>query len=149
MYYIMDHEKISYKALIQELSVDELTVSHCHTKIGNFLSQFTTSRQPASTTQSLLIETPERMESRLPWLHNPHGHVKCVCGRMCATNNVTTDSQLPFHLELNWVSTRFDMHVVNNSKSSVACETTNCELKIINSLDLSLVLFSYNYNNWV
>ena len=43
-------------------------------------------------------------------------------------DNVTTDSLLPFHLELNWVSTRSDMHVVNNSKSSVACETTDCEL---------------------
>ena len=63
-----------------------------------------------------------------------------VCVVACVQlDNVTTDSQLPFHLELNWVSNGSDMHVVNNSKCSVACETTNCELKIINSLDLSLV----------
>ena len=43
-------------------------------------------------------------------------------------DNVTTDSLLPFHLELNWVSTGSDMHAVNNSKSLVACETTDFEL---------------------
>ena len=43
-------------------------------------------------------------------------------------NNPTTDSQLPFHLDLNWVSTGTDMHATNNSESSVACEITNCEL---------------------
>ena len=43
-------------------------------------------------------------------------------------DNVTTDSLLPFHLELNWVSTVFEMHAVNNSKYSVACETTDYEL---------------------
>jgi hypothetical protein len=32
--YIMDHETISYKNLIQELSVQYTIVSHCHTKIG-------------------------------------------------------------------------------------------------------------------
>jgi hypothetical protein len=32
--YIMDHETISYKTLIQELSVQYTIVSHCHTKIG-------------------------------------------------------------------------------------------------------------------
>ena len=53
--YIMDHEKISYKALIQELSLHHTIVSHCHTKLGKFLSQFTVSRQPASTMQSELI----------------------------------------------------------------------------------------------
>ena len=43
-------------------------------------------------------------------------------------DNVTTDSLLPFHLELNWVSTGSDMHVVNSSKSSVACEDTDFDL---------------------
>ena len=43
-------------------------------------------------------------------------------------DNVTTDSLLPFHLELNWVSTRSDLHATYNSKSSVSCETTDCEL---------------------
>ena len=32
--YIMDHETISYKTLIQKLSVQYTIVSHCHTKIG-------------------------------------------------------------------------------------------------------------------
>ena len=59
MYYIMDHETISYKAPIQEFLVQWLTVSHCHTKIGKFLRQFTASRQPASTAQSKLIAIPE------------------------------------------------------------------------------------------
>ena len=43
-------------------------------------------------------------------------------------DNPTTDSQLPFHLELNWVCTRSDMHATNNSESSLVCEITNCEL---------------------
>ena len=43
-------------------------------------------------------------------------------------DNVTTDSQLPFHLELNWDSTGYDMHATNNSKSPVACEISTCEL---------------------
>ena len=52
-----------------------------------------------------------------------------VCVVACVqSDNVTTDSLLPFHLELNWVSTGSDMHAVNNSKSSVACDTTDCEL---------------------
>ena len=52
-----------------------------------------------------------------------------VCVLACVQeDNVTIDSQLPFHLELNWVSTISDMHAVNNSKSSVACEITTCEL---------------------
>ena len=32
--YIMDHETISYKTVIQELFVQYTIVSHCHTKIG-------------------------------------------------------------------------------------------------------------------
>ena len=52
-----------------------------------------------------------------------------VCVVACVQpDNVKTDSLLPFHLELNWVSTGSDTHVVNNSKYLVACETTGCEL---------------------
>ena len=52
-----------------------------------------------------------------------------VCVVACVQlDNVTTDSLLPFHLELNWVSTGSDMHAANNSKSSVACEIIDCEL---------------------
>ena len=41
--YIMDHETISYKTLIQELSVQYTIISHCHTKIGINMHQFTAS----------------------------------------------------------------------------------------------------------
>ena len=41
--YIMDHETISYRTLIQELSVQYTIVSHCHAKIGKYIRQFTTS----------------------------------------------------------------------------------------------------------
>ena len=52
-----------------------------------------------------------------------------VCVVACVQpDNVTADILLPFHLELNWVSIGSDMHAVNNSKSSVACETNDCEL---------------------
>jgi hypothetical protein len=48
---------------------------------------------------------------------------------MSALTNVSNDSQtVPFTYYLNWVSTGSDMHVVNNGKSSVACEITDCEL---------------------
>ena len=41
-----------------------------------------------------------------------------VCVLACVqADNVTTDSYLPFHLELNWISTGFDMHADNNSKN--------------------------------
>jgi hypothetical protein len=125
----MDHETISYKNLIQELSIQYTMVSHCHTKIGKCMCQFTISRQPASSAQSLLMEIPAMNESLLPRLHNPHGHIQCVCGCMCALTNVTTDSQtVPFTCYLNWVSTGSEMHVVNSSKSSVAREIIDCEL---------------------
>jgi hypothetical protein len=127
--YIMDHETISYKTLIQEISVQYTIVSHCHTKIDKFMCQFTASRQPASFAQSLLMEIPAMNEFLLPRLCNPHGKIHCVCGCMSALNNVTTDSQTVFFTcYLNWVSTGSDMHVVNNGKSTVACETTDCEL---------------------
>jgi hypothetical protein len=68
-------------------------------------------------------------ESLLPRLHIPHGHIQCVCGFMSALTNVTTDSQaVPFTCYLNWVSIGSDMHVVNNGKSSVACEITDLSL---------------------
>ena len=68
-------------------------------------------------------------EFLLPRMRNPHGHIQCVCGCMSALTNVTTDSQtIRFTCYLNWVSTGSDMHVVNNGKSSVACEITDCEL---------------------
>ena len=57
--YIMYHETISYKTLLQELSVQYTIVSHCHTKININMHQFTASRQPASTVQSMLITIPE------------------------------------------------------------------------------------------
>ena len=41
--YIMDHETISYKNLLQELLVQYTIVSHCHTKIGKYVFQFTAS----------------------------------------------------------------------------------------------------------
>jgi hypothetical protein len=127
--YIMDHEKISYKILIQELSVQYTIVSHCHTKIGKCMCQFIASRQPASSSQSLLMEIPTLNESLLPRLHIPHGNIQCVCGCMSALTNVTNDRQIvPFTCYLNWVSTGSDMHVVNSGKSSVACEITDCEL---------------------
>ena len=56
------------------------------------------------------------------WAH-PMCVVECV-----QLDNVTTDILLTFHLELKWVSTGFDMHTINSSKCSVACETTNFEL---------------------
>ena len=42
---------------------------------------------------------------------------------------ITIDSQtIPFMCYLNWVSAGSDMHVVDNGKSSVACEITDCKL---------------------
>jgi hypothetical protein len=127
--YIMDHETISYKTLIQELSVQYTIVSHCHTKIDNFMCQFTASRQPTSSAQSLLMEILAMNEFILPRLCIPHGHIHCVCGCMSSLTNVTTNSQIvPFTCYLNWVSTESNMHVVNSGKSSVACEIIVCEL---------------------
>ena len=57
-----------------------------------------------------------------------HGKSNGCLGACVKPNNPTTDSHLPFHLELNWVSTGSDMHAANNSKSLVACEITDCEL---------------------
>ena len=123
MFYIVDHETISDKTLIQELSVQYTIVSHCHAKIDKFMCQFTASRQPASSAQSLLMEIPAMNEFLLPRPHNSHGNIQCVCGCMSALTNVTIDSQtVPFTCYLNWVSTRSDMHVVNSGKSSVACD---------------------------
>jgi hypothetical protein len=101
--YIMDHETISYKTLIQELSVQYTIISHCHTKIGKCMCQFTASRQPASSVQSLLMEIPAMNESILTRLHITHGHIQCVCVFMSAPTKVTNDSQIvPF----TFISTR-------------------------------------------
>ena len=54
--YIMDHETISYKTLIQELLVQYTIVSHCHAKIAKYMRQFTASRQLASTMQSQMVK---------------------------------------------------------------------------------------------
>jgi hypothetical protein len=51
--YIMDHEIISYKNIIQEFSVQYTIVSHYHTKISKYMCQFFASRQPTSSAQSL------------------------------------------------------------------------------------------------
>ena len=52
-----------------------------------------------------------------------HKHTHCMC------EQITTDSQtIPFTCYFNWVSTGYDMHVVNCGESSVACEFTDCEL---------------------
>jgi hypothetical protein len=127
--YIMYHETISYKTLIQELAVQYTIVSHCHTKIDKFMCQFTASKQPASSAQSMLMEIPTMNESILPRLRIPHGHIQCVCGCMSALTNVTIDSQtIPFTCYLNSVSTGSDIHVVNSGKSSVSCEIIDCEL---------------------
>jgi hypothetical protein len=100
--YIMDHETISYKTLIQDLSVQYTIVSHCDTKIIKFMHQFTTSRQPASSAQSMMMEIHAMNQFLLPRLHNPHGHIQCVCGCMSAPTKVTIDSQtVPFTCYLN------------------------------------------------
>ena len=125
----MNHETISYKTIIQVLSLQYTIISHCHTKIDKFMCQFTTSRQPAFSTQSLLMQIPAMNEILLPRLHNPHGHIHCVCGCMSASTKFTTDSQtIPFTCYLNWVSTGSKIHVVNNVKYLVACDITDCEL---------------------
>jgi hypothetical protein len=125
-------KQLHTKLFSQEPSVHKLIVSHYHTKIGKSLSQFTVSRQPAFTTQSLLNAMPEN-ECNLACLDCASiMGTSNVCLPACVqADNVTTDSQLPFHLELNWVSTGSDMHATNNSKSSVACEITDCELNNI------------------
>ena len=64
--YIMDHETISYKTLIQELSVQYTIVSHCLVEIYKFLSQISASQQPASIAQSKLITKTNSMQSDLP-----------------------------------------------------------------------------------
>ena len=77
--YIMDHETISYKTLIQEISVQYTIFSHCHTKIDKFMCRFTASRKPASSVQSLLMEIPTMNEFLLPGLRIPHWvHPMCV-----------------------------------------------------------------------
>ena len=123
--YIMDHETISYKTIIQDLLVQYTIVSHYHTKICKSLAQFTASRQPASTVQSLMVKNLWMNYSSLNWLCNTHRHIQCVCGCMSAPTNVTTNSQ---YVPFTYFFTRSDMHVVNSSKYSVTCDTIDCEL---------------------
>ena len=101
--YIMDHETISYKTLIQELSVWYIIVSHYHTKIGKYMHQFIASWQPASTAQYLLITIPEWMRYCLALTAQSSLAFQCVCGCMSAPTNVTTDSQ---SVPLTYLSTR-------------------------------------------
>ena len=53
--YIMDHETISYKTLIQDLSIQYTIISHYLAEIDKFLSQISASQQPTSTVQSKMI----------------------------------------------------------------------------------------------
>ena len=130
--YIMDHETISYKTLIQELSVQYTIVSHYHTKIDKFMCQFSTSRQLASSVQSLLMEIPAMNESLLHKLQIPHGHIQCVCGCMSTLTNVTTDSKIvPFTCYLNWFSTwsmwiSVDTHLFRLAQNSFLAILTIC-----------------------
>ena len=64
----------------------------------------------------------------MPLLRKYHGKSNGFLPACVQANNPTTDSQPPFHLELNWVSTGSNMHANNNSKSSVSCEIIDCEL---------------------
>ena len=64
--YIMDHETISYKTLIQKLSVQYTIVSHCLAETGKCVSQISVSQQPASTTQSKMIKNTNLMQSFPP-----------------------------------------------------------------------------------
>jgi hypothetical protein len=128
--YIMDHETISYKTLIQDLSIQYTIVSYCDAKIGQMhvsiyclqitrlLYAIPANGKPANEFEFLFLR-----------LRIPYGHIHYVCGCMSALTNVTIDSQtIPFTCYLNWVSTGSDMHVVNNGKSSVACGISDCEL---------------------
>ena len=47
-------KQLQTKLFSQELSVHQLIVSHCHTKISKFLNQFTVSRQLSLLTQFLM-----------------------------------------------------------------------------------------------
>ena len=64
-------------------------------------------------------------------LRKDHGQSNECLVAWVQPNNPTTDSQHPFLLDLNWVSIGTDMHTSNNSKSSVACDITDCELNNI------------------
>jgi hypothetical protein len=89
--YIMDHETISYKTLIQELSLQYIIVSHYHTKIDKFMCQFTASRQPVSSTQSLLMMEILTMNESLGYAFLMGTSNVCSC--MSAPTKVRTDSQ--------------------------------------------------------
>ena len=119
--YILNHETISYKTLIQELSVqyNHLTLSYINQQIHVPILRVQTAclLYTISAIRILAIE--------LPSLHMLISiSTACVIAWVHFTQ-ITIDSQIvPFTCYLNWVSTGSDMHVVNRGESSVACEFT-------------------------
>ena len=114
----MNHETISYKNLIQELSVkyNRLTLSYTNQQIH---VPIPVSRQLASSAQILAIRILTT-GFKLPSLH-----MLISISTACVIK-----SQLIAKLSLSpviskWVSNGFDMHVVNRGESSVACEFTD------------------------
>ena len=91
----MNHETISYKTLIQELSVpyNRLTRLLC-------------------TNSAIRILTIESNES----LAHAHKHIQCMCEQL------TIDSPLSLSPVISTGVHWNDMHVVNRGKSLVACE---------------------------
>jgi hypothetical protein len=82
--YIMDHETISYKNIIQYILVQYTIVSHCHTKIDKFMCQFTASRQPTSYAQSSLMEIPAMKKIPLSFVaQSSWAHPLCVWLHEC------------------------------------------------------------------
>ena len=69
-----------------------------------------------------------------------------VCVIACVQEDIlTTNSYLPFHLELKWVSTGSDMHAVNCSKPPVACETTGSSelIQVYSQLQLAQPILTH------
>ena len=91
--YIMNHETISYKALIQELSVQSSHMPPLHK----------------------LCNPNSHNESNESFAH-AHKHIQCMCEQL------TTDSQLSLSPVISTGVHWNDMHVVNRGKSLVACE---------------------------
>ena len=123
--YIMDHEKISYKTLIQELSIqyNRLTLSY---KTQQIHVPISASRQPASSAQSLQLEFSQMNLNCLVFhMLIRISTASCLIAWVHFTQ-ITTDSQtIPSTCYLNWISIGSDMHVVNHGKSLVACEFTD------------------------
>ena len=124
----MDHETMTYKIFSQNPSSTQLIVSHCHAKTDQYLANLLPLDSLPCLHNSWWMKSLKNMNFGLPWLRKYHGHSNGFLVAWVQPNNPTTNSQLPFHLHLNWVSTKSNMHATNNSKSSVACEITDCEL---------------------